>query len=281
MFDEREGNGMKKLLTSAFLLILASGSSLAQDSGRSAGKVEYSVDDSIFHASALRATENGKTYQLIDKSKGMCLQVIDQRDFDGNGFVDALVEHVVACGGNCCADTFFFVSAFGGGRFELSDEFADSWGSPVIEKWKGRWSVVVTSNNEGVNTQRPVEITRRFILESGKAVQVDERTRKDLESIVEIRSEMFDPGKVDETHSIEYDLDGDGKKDQIKATLWWRWGRMFWVVDFADGKKFSSHIACKRIGVLKTKTNGVSDLVCDQDTVFRWNGREYQATATE
>ncbi len=141
--------------------------------------------------------------------------------------------------------------------------------------------MVVTSNNEGMNTARPVEITQRFILESGKAAKVEERRRKDLESIVETRSEIFDFNKVDETHSIEYDLDGDGKKDRINTTFWWRWGRMFWSVEFADGKKFSSDTACKRIGVLKTKTNGVSDLVCDQDTVFRWNGREYRATVTE
>jgi len=100
-----------------------------------------------------------------------------------------------------------------------------------------------------------------------------------MESITEIRSEMFDPNQVDETHSIEYDLDGDGKKDQIKTTYWARWGRLFWTVEFADGKKFSSDTACKRIGILETKTNGVSDLVCDQDTVFRWNGREYGAAA--
>jgi len=84
---------MKKLLTSGvFVLILCSGSSLAQDTGRPADKIEYSVDDSIFNPTGLRATETGKTYPLIDKSKQMCLQVIDQRDFDGNGFVDALVE---------------------------------------------------------------------------------------------------------------------------------------------------------------------------------------------
>ena len=112
---------MKKLLTSAFLLILASVSGLTQDKERPAGKVEYSVDDdsSSFHFNTLRASANGKTYQLIDKSKKMCLQVIDQRDFDGNGFVDVPVSHIVACGGNCCQDGFFFVSNFGGGRFEL------------------------------------------------------------------------------------------------------------------------------------------------------------------
>jgi hypothetical protein len=147
-----------------------------------------------------------------------------------------------------------------------------------MEKWKGRWSVVVTSDASigAGNLTRPNVITRRFILESGKAVLVEEKRRKDLKSIIEIRSEMFDPKNVDETHSIEYDLDSDGRKDRINATHWLRWGTMEWDVEFADGKKFSGNTACKRIGVLKTKTNGVSDLVCDQDTVLRWNGREYR-----
>ena len=206
----------------------------------------------------------------------MCLQIVDQRDFDGNGLIDALVAHITACGGNCCPNQFFFVSALGDDRFEVSEEFADSWVDPIIEKWKGRWSIVVTSSNEGINLDRPVEITQRFILEGGKAVKVDEWRRKDLESIIEMRSEIFSMHDVDEMHSIEYDLDGDGKKDQITGRLWYRWGRILWSVQFADGKKFSSDTGCKRIGVLATKTNGFSDLVCDQDTVLRWNGLEYK-----
>ena len=151
----------------------------------------------------------------------------------------ALVAHITACGGNCCPNRFF-VSALGNGRFEVGEEFADSWAYPVVEQWKGRWSIVVTSNNEGINLDRPLEITRRFILERGKAVKVEEWRRKDLESIVEMRSEIFNTDDADEMHSVEYDLDGDGKKDQITGRLWYRWGRILWSVQFADGKKFSS-----------------------------------------
>src|SRR5215472_8372015 len=220
---------MKRLLTSVFLLIIGAGSSPPQHSERHADKVEYSADDSLFQFTALRASENGKTYQLIDKSKEMCLSVVDQRDFDGNGFVDALVENFVSCGGNGTSNTFFFASAFRGGRFELSDEFGDSWGDPVIERWKGRWSVVVTWDSEGFENTVLFECTQRFILQSGKAVQVGEWMRKEMKGIVEIRSEMFDSDRVNEMYSgvvatkepdgskillLEYDLDGDGKKDQ-------------------------------------------------------------------
>jgi uncharacterized protein YecT (DUF1311 family) len=242
--------------------------------GLHAQQIEYFVeksDDAMF--SALRAKVNGKTYTLIDKSKEMCLAVMDQRDWDGNGLKDALVERSPACGGNCCPNTYFFVSAFPGGRFELSQDLADSWAEPTIDKWKNAWSVVIVSNNEGENIERPVEITRRFVLRSGKGVKVSESLRKEMESVLEMRSEIFHG--PDEQHSIQYDLDGDGRKDTISGKLWERWGRILWSVQFANGKAFETDTACKRIGVLKTVSGGVHDLVCDQDTVFRWTGDAY------
>jgi hypothetical protein len=239
-------------------------------------RIEYFVKENIFEFGALHAKENGKTYQLIDKSLEKCLSVIDQRDFDNNGLVDALVAHITACGGNCCGDEFFFVSAFGDGHFEISENFVDSWWTPAVEKWRNRWSVVISSDNVGCNTDRPQEVTRRFILVAGKAIKVEERWRKDMKSIVDMRSEIFDGNNEDETHSIEFDLDGDGKKDQISGKLWWRWGVIMWTVRFAGGKEFSSDMSCKRIGVLSSKTNGINDLVCGQDSVLRWNGVEYK-----
>jgi hypothetical protein len=247
--------------------------------GLPAQQIEYFVEkpgDSLYNV--LRAKANGKTYTLIDQSREMCLAVADQRDWDGNGLKDALVERITACGGNCCPNSYFFVSAFANGRFELTGDLADSWMDPVIEKWKNAWSVVIVSNNEGVNNERPVEFTRRFVLRDGKSVKVSESRRKDMESVLEMRSEIFKDPK--EEHSIEYDLDGDGRKDRISGTFWDRWGRIIWRVHFANGKEFKTETACKRIGVLKTMTNGVHDLVCDQDDVYRWTGAEYATVDT-
>jgi hypothetical protein len=96
-----------------------------------------------------------------------------------------------------------------------------------------------------------------------------------IESILDLRSEDFDAEKPEETRKIAYDLDGDGVKDEIVGRLWQRWARINGVVRFSSKREVSSNIACKRIGVLNTKTHGVNDLVCDQDKVLRWNGREY------
>lgn len=238
--------------------------------------IRYNVEkaaDSMF--GALTAVAPDGVHRIVEASEEKCLEVTEQRDFDGDGATDALITHSAACGGNCCPNTFFFVSRRGN-KFVRSDEFADSWSEPPIEKWSGQWSVVVTSNNEGINQDAPVEFTRRFVLKEGKAVMVEERRREDLKSLVEMRSAIFNPTRENEKHSIRYDLDGDGRPDTIEATLWERWGRMFWSVRFGNGREFSSNEACKRIGVLASRTKGVSDLVCDQDKVLHWNGNAYE-----
>jgi hypothetical protein len=53
----------------------------------------YSVrkfDDAAI-GDVLLATANGKTYELIGKSKEKCRAIIAQKDFDGDGSIDALV----------------------------------------------------------------------------------------------------------------------------------------------------------------------------------------------
>lgn len=280
---------MNKLLLRAILLIFgclagsaqqpAGGASPARQPASSHARISYSVknsDETALGPSTLLATINCRSRVLINKSKGKCLRIVEQRDFDGDGLLDALVEDITACGGNCCSEKFFFISARPDGTFAMSREFADSWTEPVIEEWNGQWSVVIVSNNEGVNRERPVEITRRFVLQGGKAVKVEEHRRKELETVAELRSEIFKRDDPEEMHTLHYDLDGDGKTDTISGKRWERWGRILWIVEFANGKTFSSNDGCKRIGVLASKTNGVNDLVCDQDTVLRWNGDEYK-----
>src|SRR5205814_2333941 len=114
-----------------------------------------------------------QTYELISKDEGQCLEVVDQRDYRGGSSQDTLVKLIFGCGGNCCANTFFFYSYVGDGHFEKSDEFGYSWKEPVVERWNGRWSVRVTSVNEGINTNPAREIMERYVLDSGNAVEVE------------------------------------------------------------------------------------------------------------
>ncbi len=241
--------------------------------------VKYSVPDEekLFSENILKAELDGKTYIVISKKDEIrCLEIVDQRDYDGNGTTDALLSFNNTCGGNCCANSFFFVSYLKDGHFQKSDAFGYSWANPNIKKWKQKWSVLVTSNNEGVNNNPAKEIIERFVLDSGKAIKVEESERKEIISIVELRSDQFDFDKENQIKIINFDLDGDQIEDKIETRFWHRWGRLLLTVNLSSGYVFKSNFGCKRIGVLPTKSNSVNDLVCDQDSILRWNGSEYK-----
>src|SRR5579864_4390385 len=135
-------------------------------------KVDFSMevsDDPFF--TRLHAVENGKTYDVTEKVDYGRMNIVDQRDFDGDGFTDALVS---VYSGKCCPLSYFFVSALGGGRFLVGDRFGDAWVESKIEQWNGVWSVVLTSYTIGFTSARQIETTRRFVLRGGKAVKVEE-----------------------------------------------------------------------------------------------------------
>jgi hypothetical protein len=227
----------------------------------------------------LEATANGRTQTIIAESESQCLSIVDQKDFDADGYVDALVEHINGCGGNCCGNSYFFVSYDGNGKFRKSQDFGYSWSNgPTIERWKEHWSVQVLSENQGVNTDDVQEVTERFVLDSGKAVRVEQSHVDPLPAEIELKSSSFDPKVPDERRSIAFDLDNDGVPDTISATLVFRWGTLDWIVNFANGKTTEGGgRSCKRIGVLRASSHGVRDLVCDLNTVLHWDGRQYKA----
>ncbi len=115
----------------------------------------------------------------------------------------------------------------------------------------------------------------RNIAKSTKAIKVEETERKELVSLTEMKSDDFDFEK-DETKAMFFDLDNDGVNDKIEGRLWHRWGRVLWRIEFSSGKTFENGIGSKRIGVLKSKTNGVHDIVSDLDDILKWNGLKYK-----
>jgi len=89
---------------------------------------------------------------LIGETDDMCLELVDQRDFDGDGAPDALVLQDVGCGGVGATDALFFVSGDQG--FRRSNRFPGD--RPTIERWNGGWSVVTGGT--------------RYVLDDGRAV---------------------------------------------------------------------------------------------------------------
>lgn len=238
-------------------------------------KISYKITDS--ENNELIAIVDGLEYKIGLPANIMCINIIEQLDFDGDALTDALIEHN-ACGGNGAANSYFFVSYGGDGVFHVTKEFGYSWEEPLIEKWNNKISVIVEKTNFGYNNDDAIVETERYILKNGEALLTESITKTELEALKEIRAKEFSFENPDEIKFLYFDLDGDNAEDKITCTFWERWGTiLISKIEFSSGITSENiSVGCKRVGILDTKTNNVNDLVCGIDNILRWNGKEYK-----
>ncbi len=103
----------------------------------------------------LVARIGNREHIVIGETDDMCLDLPDQRDFDGDGSRDALVFRSPRCRGDAAPGLLFFVSA--DTTFRLSNPFPGH--RPHVEWWNGEWSVLTGE--------------ARHVLRDGRAVRVD------------------------------------------------------------------------------------------------------------
>ncbi len=103
----------------------------------------------------LVARIGNREHVVIGEVDDMCLDLPDQRDFDGDGTRDALVFRSPRCRGDAAPGQLFFVSA--DTTFRLSNPFPGH--RPRVERWNGEWSVLAGE--------------ARHVLRDGRAVRVE------------------------------------------------------------------------------------------------------------
>ena len=78
---------------------------------------------------------------------------------------------------------------------------------------------------------------------------------------------------------MEYDINSDGFKDKIICDFWDRWNDLTnCKVQLVNFGEILIDYDGKRLGVLKTKKNGMHMLVFDHDTIFYFNKIENKFT---
>jgi len=134
-----------------------------QQQTRSAGPSTDATPDVTYHLlegaryfDILVARIGTREYTVIGEGDDMCLELPDQRDYDGDGARDALVRRTDACGSIDTPGPLFFVSGSNG--FQRSNSFSGD--HPEIEPWEGLWSVVTGSG--------------RHVLRRGRALRVEQ-----------------------------------------------------------------------------------------------------------
>ncbi|MCP4162890.1 MAG: hypothetical protein GY760_22750 [Deltaproteobacteria bacterium] len=230
-------------------------------------------EESVFQSNSIKASVSGTVFDVPGKES--CLMLVDQNDYDGDGYKDALLENAVACGGNCCPNSFFIVTYKGDGNFKVLDSFNSSWEGADLQKWKGRWSIVTKFVNAGSNTSDYYESRSRHMLINGETVLVEFDEKKEIEALMNIRAKEFDISKVNQSKNYRFDLDGDGEKELMQCKLWNRWGVVQCEIKRKE-KIILKNIGGKRVGVLKRKTNGMHDIVSNHEEIYKWNGSEYK-----
>ena len=213
-----------------------------------------------------------KKYKITDfEEDGIFVRIVDVRDYDDNGYVDALIEET--CGGTACPlnSLSFCFYDHENDEFKTTEWFGAISEYPKIEQWNGKWSVGITSSK----IRESYRAEERYVFEEGKAVRVEYKEVKPLKAQLEMLPEDFSDDEKRTEKVMKYDLDGDGLEDAIIGKYWDRWSSINWEVKFANGVYFKGKASCLRLGILPTKTNGVHDLIIGLDQVHIWTGEEY------
>lgn len=223
----------------------------------------------------LYAKVDGYDYQ-IDIPEDICFDIAAQIDFDKDGKKDALITNIQACGGNAIGNSFFFVTYMGNGFFNISNSFGNSvWGDPFIEEWKEQKSVVIFDNNDGINTEKDYSSKERYVLKQGKAIRVEFAKKNSIVALQEIKASDFHNGKEEETIRMSYDLDGNSEMDYFECRYWDRWDALLFDIILNGNRLGCDNNGVSRVGVLSTKTNGMHDIICNENDIVKWNGTEY------
>ena len=133
----------------------AGGGAGVTDAPDSSRDIVYHVVKGARFFDILVARIGNREHVVIGETDDMCLDLPDQRDFDGDGRRDALVFRSPRCRGDAAPGLLFFV--FADKTFRLSDPFPGH--RPRVERWNGEWSVLAGET--------------RHVLRDGRAVRVN------------------------------------------------------------------------------------------------------------
>ena len=226
--------------------------------------------DQEYAREQLYAVLDGVDYLIApthERWMGISLDVVHEGDLDGDGLTDAVISSHQ--GGNCCAPYYFVVSHRGNGFFSVHHH--DSMYGYEIEVKNNSEEPLIEVLDAVGSSDYPIEheelITLRF-------------TKGDLKVVSQLINTALIPALVEVTGQdvkeadklILFDVDGDGREEEMIASYWDRWGTVIIgdIVTTPKGKVNFS-VGCSRIGFIKTTTSGLHDIVCGRNDILRYD----------
>ena len=184
------------------------------------------------------------------------VDLIVQKDFNGDGVMDALISITRLCGGSGEWEETMFVTVADGKIVTVPVA-----GGKIVEEG-GRFLIKSESD----------DATEYFGFDGQKAIMVRSVPHRKLAAIVEFRTKG---GLNDnEVETLDADLDMDGKSDRITCHIWQRRAVVTsCILPLPGGRTEEIKLSCGRVGVLNTLSNGYRELVCNNNAVIRFDGK--------
>ena len=202
--------------------------------------------------------------------------IFAQEDLDGDGRDEVILE--IHNGGNCCGSEYAVVSHLGKTYFSIiQHDVFNGAGFPSLNlvDINGEKLIQVVNLSEGAGNTSQTVLISLLRFEYGQLTLLSQNKNASIiPSIVEVNSFEFDK---DNPMQIvrEFDGDGDDIADKLICDYWPRWGSTVCDIDSSVFGYQDFSFGCKRFGVLKSSSNGLRDLVCNQSSVLRFDGSSY------
>jgi len=202
--------------------------------------------------------------------------IFAQEDLDGDGRDEVILE--IHHGGNCCGSEYAIVSHRGDTYFSvIQHEVFDGAGFPTFDlvDYKGEKLIQVVNMPDGAeNTSQSVSISL-LKFEYGQLTLLSQSENASIiPAIVEVNSFEFDEDNPAQIIK-ELDADGDEIADNLICDYWPRWRSTVCDVESSVFGYQDLSLGCNRVGVLATRSNGLSDLVCNHFSVLRFDSKKY------
>ena len=269
-------NTVRIVISSLLLYVMASLPLLA--SSHNIFEIRSINNDDIFKSRWDQEYARKQLYAVIDSVDyliaptheqwmGISLEVIHEGDLDGDGLIDAIISSHQ--GGNCCAPYYFVVSHRGDGFFSIHHH-ESMYGYEIEIKNKDEEYLIEVLDTVA-SSDSPIEAEELTVLRfsEGRLDVVSQLLNTALiPALVEVTGQ--DVKEADKL--ILFDVDEDGRAEEMTASYWDRWGTVIIgdIVTTSKGKvTFST--GCSRIGFMKTTTNGLHDIVCGRTDVLRYD----------
>lgn len=187
-------------------------------------------------------------------------------DLDGDGYDEAMIY--THGSGNCCGE-YVIIKRIDEGFYKVIEDNELTLVDLEIRQAKDKTILIARDISDGAaNTSLEETIAYLQLVDGELKVLEKHYNSAWLPAEVQITSKELEEKQK---HSFSYDIDIDGKQDEIICNYWERWGDASCKISSTKYGEIKPPISCDRFGIMASVTNNMHDLVCDRTMVVKWD----------